>query len=228
MKNLTSLLGWLLLAAILAVPSFLFYNWWSTNKKNEALAQVPVQSISTAAIFPGAPDASTTLPQSVPQPQKTARVEESPADNAPAPSTAAQISTAAVKSPSAAQSTAAVGGSMAPAAQAQASTHSPLASFFNPKSDRDPTMSPAEYRKLHEEEERRREEERNRQLALHRRTIESGGETRITLQGIVGNSVIINGEAYWVGNTVKGVKLLKIGSDYVIGEYKGRKFKKVL
>jgi hypothetical protein len=33
---------------------------------------------------------------------------------------------------------------------------------------------------------------------------------------------------YSAGNTVQGVRILKIGADYIIGEYKGNRFKKVL
>jgi hypothetical protein len=244
MKNFTSLVGWLLLAAILAVPSFLFYNWWSNNKKNEAAVQVPVQSVSTATIFPGAPETPAAITQSFPQPHKTAPAATPPADNAAvsmapvpvrksapqtaAPESAAHVSTAAVKSPRAAQSIAAVQASTAPAAQAHISTQTALTSYYNPKSDRDPTITPAEYRKMKEEEEARREEERQRQLALRRQPKEAGCESRITLQGIVGNNALINGDVYSVGNTVQGAKLLKIGSNYVIGECKGKRFRKVM
>lgn len=241
MKNLTSLMGWLLLAAILVVPAFLFYNWWSNNKKNEAAVQAPVQGVSTATIFPGAPDAPAALPQPFPQPRQPAQAAaEPPADNAAvamapapvrrsaAPAPAAQVSTAAVKFPRADQSAAAVRVSTAPAERPSVSTQAAPTSYFSPTSGRDPTVSPMEYRKLREEEDRRREEERQQQLALRRQAREGGCESRIELQGIVGNSVIINGEVYSVGNTVQGVKLLKIGSNYVIGECKGKRFRKVL
>ena len=242
MKNFTSLIGWLLLTAILAVPSFLFYNWWSNNKKNEAAVQTPVQSVSTATIFSGAPDASSALPRSFSQPQKTATSATPPAAPAlaavsPAPVRKSAAETAALPSAAqvspagkagVAQSTAAVQVSTMPAARVSGSTQTALTSYFSPKSDRDPTISPAEYRKMKEEEDLRREEERQRQLALRRQQREVGGESRITLQGIVGNSVIINGDVYAVGQTVQGVKLLKIGSNYVIGEYKGKRFRKVL
>jgi hypothetical protein len=33
MKNFTTMVGWLLLVAVLAVPSFLFYNWLSKSKQ---------------------------------------------------------------------------------------------------------------------------------------------------------------------------------------------------
>ncbi|OGS29922.1 MAG: hypothetical protein A2218_12230 [Elusimicrobia bacterium RIFOXYA2_FULL_53_38] len=229
MKNFTSLIGWLLLAAILAVPSFLFYNWWASNKKNETATQAPVQSVSTATIFAGSQDTPTqTSPPAFPQQQKTAPVEKHVQENVH-PASAARVSTAAAKSQRLTQSTAAVQESATPAAQAMGLTQAvSTSSYYNPKSDRDPTITTEEYRTMKEAENFRRETERQREFSLHRQLKEAGGESRIKLQGIVGNSVIINGEMYAVGNTVQGVKLLKIGSNYVIGEYKGKKFRKIL
>ena len=60
MKNFTSVIGWLLMAVVLTVPSFLFYNWWTSNNKNEAEAQAPVQRVSTATVFADAQDKSAT------------------------------------------------------------------------------------------------------------------------------------------------------------------------
>ncbi len=113
-------------------------------------------------------------------------------------------------------------------ASASVSTPAAAGSYFNPKSDRDPTMTPADYQTIKNEERAKLEKERARRLAMLRQLKESGGESRIKLQGIVGNSVIINGEMYSAGNTVNGVKILKIGSNSIIGEYKGRKFTKIL
>ena len=49
MKNLASTAGWLLLAAVLAVPSFLFYNWWAKNKEKAALERA--QEMNSGAVF---------------------------------------------------------------------------------------------------------------------------------------------------------------------------------
>jgi hypothetical protein len=108
------------------------------------------------------------------------------------------------------------------------SVRSAPTSYFATRSGRDPTISPDEYVRLKEEEDRRLETERQRRILMMKRRKESGGESRINLQGIVGGNMIINGEMYSVGDTVMGVKLLKMGSNYVIGEYRGRQFKKVL
>jgi hypothetical protein len=97
---------------------------------------------------------------------------------------------------------------------------------------RDPTITPAEYRRMKEEEEVRIEEERQRdamaRAARNMKVREGSGESRIRLQGIVGNAVIINGEMYNVGNTVNGVRILEIKQDYIIGKFKGKTFRKVM
>ena len=85
-------------------------------------------------------------------------------------------------------------------------------------------LSPDDYRHMKEDELRRAEEERQARLSRNRHAKEAGIETRIRLQGIVGNAAIINGEMYTAGQTVYGGKLVKIGTDYIIGEYKGKRF----
>ena len=259
MKGSVSMIGWSLLVAVLAVPSFLFYNWWANNKTDEAAVQAPIQSISTATIFAGAQDKTAAPPsghvqtaaegpifqaasvqrsvqpafrpavQPIVQPMSAVPVSSAapaaaapravlrPADAAPQPAAAAQrvdMSTAAAQA--------------VRAAFAPVSTQTASGSYFNPKSDRDPTMTPADYQLRREPEQARREEARLQMLAMRKQLKASSGESRITLQGIVGNSVIINGEMYSVGNTVMGVKILKIGANYLIGEYKGKKFRKIL
>jgi hypothetical protein len=113
-------------------------------------------------------------------------------------------------------------------AQAPASAGNAEVSYFNPKTTRDPTVSPEEYDAIAEEEERTREAERQRLMESRRKTKESTGENRIKLQGVVGVNAIINNDMCSVGDTVNGVKVIKIGENYVIGEYKGKKFRKVL
>lgn len=250
MKNFTSLLGWLLLAAILAVPSFLFYNWWATARKSEAAVQAPVQRVSTAVIFAGAQEPAAPFSQQ----QRTPPAEIRPVRQSSEAVTAADRAAAAAgdagrgaaraaqPDPPAADTLPAgekarTGATAAPAAEADrnktpsagtAVSTQTSASYFNPKSSRDPTISPAEYRKIKADEEERREAERQRTQAIRRRQSESGGESRIKLQGIMGSAAIINGEKYSAGNIIQGVKLIKVGDDYVICEYKGKRFKKVL
>ena len=230
MKGLTGIIGWFLLAAVLAVPSFLFYNWWVSNKKNESAAQTQVQSVSTATIFAGAQEKSAAQPASV----QTQAAPEGPifnSDPAPQPVRApAKPEPAAAPAPApaaqrVAQSTSAVQADKP--SFVSSSTQTAHGSYFNPNTDRDPTMTPLDYKKIRDEELQRIENERKRLRALQKKQYDNG-EGRIKLQGIVGNSVIINGEMYSVGDTVLGIKIIKIGSNYIVGDNKGRKFTKIL
>ena len=107
-------------------------------------------------------------------------------------------------------------------AQVAVSTQAKKVSYFDPKSQRDPTMSPDDYQKIKDEEDRRREEERLARLAELRKKQVDSPASRIDLQGIVGNQAIINGEMYTVGQTVKGARIVRIGSDYIICEWKDK------
>ena len=228
MKSLSSLLGWLLLVAVLAVPSFLFYNWWAKSRQQSSaeLAQAPAPS----NIFPAADKNSGTAqvilstpapfvqPSSVPVRQAAApAVQAAPAPKAqPA---AVVVSTAAVT---------AVPVSTASAQGVAVSTQTRKASYFNPKSDRDPTLSPDDYRRIKEAEMARREAEMEQQKKERIVQKKDSCESRLKLQGIVGSAVIINGDMYYAGQTIYGAKILKVGADYIIGECKGKRFKKGL
>jgi len=245
MKNFTSILGWLLLIAVLAVPSFLFYNWWSKgNQQNMAeMAHEPM----AGSVFP-----SEKTAQSVPARQPSAVPAQGPGP-APQPQAAAPVATAVPASPAApvlqpapgafAQPPSASSGppaealpkvqpaeiSTAAARSVETSTKTKIISYYNPKSTRDPTFSPDDYRRIKEEQLRREEMERQQKMVVEvRKPREPKPETRINLQGLVGNAAIINGDMYTVGQTVRGVKILKIGTDYIIGEYKGKTFRKLL
>ena len=89
-------------------------------------------------------------------------------------------------------------------------------------------MSPEDYRRIREAQEQALEEARQRRASQVRKTKSEGVENRLKLQGLVGNAVIINGEMYSVGQTIYGAKILKVGSNYMIGEYKGKKFRLVM
>lgn len=100
-----------------------------------------------------------------------------------------------------------------------------LGSYFFPKTERDPTLSPHDYAKLKEEEERKIELERQRRLMQMRKKKQESPVSRLSLQGIVGSDVIINGEMYRLGGAVGGAKIIKIGANYVVLDYKGKSFK---
>lgn len=108
-----------------------------------------------------------------------------------------------------------------------------LVSYYAPKTSRDPTLSPDDYAKIEEQEQARLEYERQQRLLELQKERESNPIYKLTLQGIVGgaggkNNAIINGEMLSEGNSIMGAKIVKIGVDYVIMEYKGKKYKRVL
>ncbi|HAH30918.1 MAG TPA: hypothetical protein DCL44_01240 [Elusimicrobia bacterium] len=283
MKNLASAAGWLLLAAVLAVPSFLFYNWWAKNKEKAALERT--QAVSSANVFPAGENTTPVAPgiaassatnphkagpggtgaagametadrsKNIGQPDSVIDA-QAPTQSMPpagvggARDIPGQVPHSSVV-PASSQDEASVsdGGdrSAAPegnslsevgpgegqrpagAAAAVAVPIQPkLTSYFKPKSNRDPTISPMEYNRMKAEANSRIEEERRRLAEMKRRNMETGVENKLRLQGLVGNSVIINNEMYNVGQTVLGAKIIKVGTNYFIGEYKGKQFKKVL
>ena len=250
MKNFTAMVGWLLLVAVLAVPSFLFYNWLSKSKRqNQAeLAHEPMagsvfpseksgqpagarqapaaasqQAVKADAPRPAAPavQPDKAVPASLPAEETDGPIEEQAPSASSNPPAAALQSAQAPAVPAAAQQ----GEGQS---QVAVSTGPKLISYFNPKTARDPTFTPDDYRRIKEEQRQREEAERARLEAERSRPREPGPETRISLQGIVGSAAIINGDMYSVGQTVRGVKILRIGADYITAEYKGKRFKKVL
>ena len=251
--KIITLLGWLLLIAVLAVPSFLFYNWLSKSKqRNQAeLAHAPVTgsvfpsdktSQTSVARQPSAAPAQSAVKAQAPKPAETPKAapaappsgrpavqpvpEEQPPSASARPPAAVPASAQAPVISTAAEQGQARGGAVQD--QVLTSTGPKLISYYKPKSTRDPTFSPDDYRRIKEDQRRREEAERMQLLAEARKPKDPGPETRISLQGIVGNAAIINGDMYYVGQSVRGVKILKIGTDYLVGEYRGKKFRKVL
>ena len=230
MKNFTSILGWLFLAAVLAVPSFLFYNWWTNNNKTEAEVRAPVQSVSTATIFADAQNKSAVQPAVPPTIASEGAVfKGAPAQRTVTASTASAYGAASMSAPGSQLliQSAAAAAQVKKIPSVSGSVQAARWSYFNTKSDRDPTMTPADYQTIADNERQKLENERKYQLSMRKQRYDDG-EGRIKLQGIVGNSVIINGEMYSVGDTVTGVKIIKIGTNYLIGEHNGKKFKKIL
>jgi len=245
MKSLTSVLGWTLLLAVLAVPSFLFYNWWSKSRQQVSAELTQTQDQPEHNIFPpadksAAPAANSTTAarpaqQPLLDPTPSAQAAEQPAGKpAPAPAAQAQTQTsksetpqaqAAPQDPAAAQ---AVHTSSSSSQAVQVSTQVKPVSYYTPKVDRDPTMSPDDYRRIKEADEARKEAEQQQLLAYRNRPKPLGPESKLHLQGIVGNAAIINGEMYSAGQTVLGIKIVKVGSNYIVGEFKGKTFRKVL
>lgn len=117
---------------------------------------------------------------------------------------------------------------------------------YNPKVQRDPTLSPDDFlllqyrerqrlaaqeaerqRKLAEERRRREEAERQRQLELaliKDPTILVRDKIRVS--GIIGKEVFIGNKIYTIGKTIRGAKIVDVRNDEVVFLYKGHKFKK--
>ncbi len=260
MKSFSSILGWLLLVAVLAVPSFLFYNWWSKSRQ-QASTEVTRGPVTTD-VFPASVPAAAAPPSAAPQPARNApaapvgvssQTADAPAEPAfkavpasmapssgeqpaPRPPAAAPLVAQAV---SAARPAASPGPAPRPATgpvlqgpgadslSVRTSTAPQPLSYYAPTATRDPTLTPEDYRKIREQEYQRLQEERQQRLAEIRHR-PPGPETLISLQGIVGTAAIINGDMYRAGQTVRGIKILRVGPDYVLCEYKGKRFRKIM
>jgi hypothetical protein len=257
MKSLTSFIGWLLLAVILAVPAFLFYNWWMNKKaiemKEKAVVtnSVPIPFEPETEDFPSSAKEFTStesLKISASQKKINSKADNQlslkpamnteTAGNVPsnenmqiAQSAPPGIDKEGVSSSTKAESvkvaiaTSALQGNQSAEVE---NTKEREGSYFEPKSDRDPTMTPSEYAQIKREIAAEKERKRRLRLESLRKKSGSSVQSKLDLQGVVGNNVIINGEMYSVGSYVKGVKIIKIGSNYFIGYYKGKKFKKVM
>ena len=117
---------------------------------------------------------------------------------------------------------------------------------YNPRSDRDPTLSPDDTLLLrHREEERQRalEAERQRKIEAERRRLaelerqrqlelerlrDPSREVRgkIRISGIIGQEVFIGDKVYTVGKSVLGARIVSVQPDAVVFTYKGQKFTK--
>lgn len=250
MKNFASIFGWILLVAVLAVPSFLFYNWWSANKAKEAQLAASQQGVPRD-FFPGeekpageaapAAAAADAQPLVTPDQPEGAAPEAAPADEGaadgkqPDPPVRPDEAAPDVETPpdgQAAQEDPGTGtAGNEPAGEetaAGAGEGSPeAASYFAPKTERNPFLTPDDYARMRAEEYRRKQEARQRAQA-RQKPREVLVESRMTIQGIVGTNVIINGEMYSRGDSVMGARIIRIGPNYIIGEHKGRRFRKYM
>ncbi|HOW90068.1 MAG TPA: hypothetical protein PL037_07280 [Elusimicrobiales bacterium] len=233
MKSFTGIIFLLLFAASLAVPAFIFYAKWSNKKAADAAMLTPGRRAAPSEMFGGGQERSS-LPAAVPESPRAAPGEMISAKTAQARQPAAEAlkdqsaAMPARTAPAAAVSTTALRDAAPSPAEAAPAQPGKPGAYFNPRTGRDPTLSPMEYAKLKEEEDMRLAAERRRMHDMRRREREDGGENIIELQGIVGQTVIIGGRPYSRGSTVRGIKIVKIGSDYIIGEYKGKQFKKLM
>jgi|GEM_PF-4473756 len=104
-------------------------------------------------------------------------------------------------------------------------------SYFSPKSQRNPFLSPLDYEKIKlMEEEKIRQEELIKKIGSSDPLIKKENPAKkYKLQGIVGKYAIINGDMVREGQIYKKeIKLEKVYSNYVIIKYKGRAYKLII
>lgn len=222
-------LGWAILAAALAVPGFLFYNWWSHLKaeRQKSISQKARSRVPEAGVFPTPAPAGDKLVNPI--------AASSGAVAAPAVSTAAPLAEpAAVAAPAAVTDAGEPGAGPAPGTlpAPQESTGTVVAL------SRDPTLSPMDIVRMQQEEmERRMAEEALRAAANLRRNPPKAREIPIEsfveLQGIVANAngenkAIVNDAVVGVGETFdargRPVRVLKITAAGVTFQYKSKRF----
>ncbi|HNW44921.1 MAG TPA: hypothetical protein PKI19_10485, partial [Elusimicrobiales bacterium] len=141
MKGLNAFLGWLLMLAVLAVPSFLFYNWWAKNKRQtagETTVKSSVKDVFSAAgqrpagAGPGMRDSGAApAPVSSVSTITAGGAEPKPTSAPAAPAAADAAKTAAAPVPAARN----------PGQQAGSSDSAQKASFYAPKASRNPMLS---------------------------------------------------------------------------------------
>lgn len=115
---------------------------------------------------------------------------------------------------------------------------------FNPKTQRDPTLSPDDELLLQYREKQRLaalEAERQRQLAEERRRQEEAERLRqlelarikdptrevrnkIKIGGIIGKEVFIGSKIYTIGNSIYGARIVDVRPEEVVFSYKGHRF----
>ena len=164
MKGLNAFLGWLLMLAVLAVPSFLFFNWWSKNKTQSA-GELTVKTsgkdvFSSAEQRPGAA-------QPVPRGAASATASLSPVSTGAArgpaqPADAAFDAAAQSVEPARPQRVlpAQDARQSATAREPALSTEAARLSYYTPRTDRNPMLSQDDYRRIKEAERLRAEKER--------------------------------------------------------------------
>ena len=212
-------LGWLLLAAALAVPGFLFYNWWSQMK---AAHDRSVTSKARGRLPEGSLFQTSSAPAKLVNPI--------------APATA----DIAAQPPAVAAAPAAIPAEAPITSSAPASTATIAAA---PALPRDPMLSPMDLIKIRDielakERSRREIEEANRRRHQPRgKRVDPPIEKDVELQGIVATPheaalAIVNGatvaagESFAVRGHAEKVRIVRISSVAVTFEYAKHRFTK--
>lgn len=228
-------LGWAILAAALAVPGFLFYNWWSHLKaeRQKSISQKARSRVPEAGVFPTPAPAGEKLVNPI---AASSGAVAAPALSTAAPAAAAPIEPAPGAAPAVATDGAAPGTGPSPGTlpAPEASTSTVVAL------PRDPTLSPMDIVRMQQEEmERRMAEDALKAAANLKRNppkrAEVPIESFVELQGIVANAdgenkAIVNDAVVGVGETFdargRPVRVLKITAAGVTFQYKNKRFVK--
>lgn len=229
--------AWLVLAAALAVPGFLFYRWWShldTESKKQLNMKVRKRLPADEALFRGAPQADRlTNPMAQQTAVSTATLAAATTETLsaamdPVTGYVAAPGDAAAPGLSSVEAAASTGVFTATPEQALV----PLAVIT-----RDPTLSPYDVARLEQmaQEKALREQELRDELARSKAPkvrYEPDPRTKVDLQGIVstdeGEKAIVNGEVVAAGDVVSGVKVVQITPKAVVFSYKGKRFSKMI
>jgi len=241
MKRAAKFLEILILAAAVAAPAWLFYNWWQkvSAAKKAAVSQT---SGPVSGVFSGAPVVDVVRPSTAPVSVSTepagpiitvsSAAASAAAVAAGAAPQAVSVQKAAVLSQTAAPSKAIA--SEAVSTNSHSGVSVPAQSMvYAPAVDKDPFLSPDDYEALREEAGKLEEERRRRleEEAAKRRGEKPGEKPiwqRISLQGIMGKRAIVNDRVVNVGSSVLNARVVKITATTVTFDYKGQVFVKKL
>lgn len=227
--------GWIIMAAALAVPGFMFYNWrthLNTQSRADLEKRVRNRLPEGAPIFGAAPAqhklnnpiveapvSQAATAQALATPSAPAIAAAAPPEVAAAPPALAVSTPAANQSPS------------SPSSSAPLLQTGPIAEITLA---RDPMLSPYDKATLAEAELKQRLAREELEEAAHSRRVrkrapaEKPAERLVDLQGIVstagGNKAIVNGEVVGEGDFVGSVKVLKISPSGVVFLHKNKRF----
>lgn len=235
MKNFSSLVNWVILLILLAVPGFLFYNWLnSKNTPQEAAIIQMKSSVEASKIFKQENEKklsdSGNLNQSFTS-SSTYTLENNSSTMNITNNNIDLQNTQKIAESMNLNSDTVKNNKNQEDLKVSVSTFSTVVStmsYYAPISKRDPLLTPMDYARIKEEEERLKRAMEERKKEALRKQLEDSPLKKLILQGIVGQSAIINGEMVNVGQVFKGFKVIKIGPNYVIGIYKNKKYKLVL
>lgn len=222
-------LGWVILAVALAVPAFMFWNWWQAMNQGRLEGG---RRLVSGGVF-SAVSSAARLSNPIVTSTQTAAVLVSTGTIAPAPTASPEPlsgpapALTAPAAPSAAQAAAL---STAPARTAAGGDE---AFEYKPQTSRDPMLSPNDVKrlaKLHFEKDMAL---RDVKVEVKRPApSEPPIESRLTLMGIIqtprGTTVIINDRILKVGDSILGARIIRVSSSHVDFSYKNRAFRKTI